>query len=885
MSPAEQMIDDLANLRFDKLGDPVVRWDSIPTVTASKEKPHRLLVVMVEFADMRFERFRGKKNQGQRLADYYQSRIFDDNYTQRDTLSHYYLEQSDGAYHVTGKVLPPVRLSKPRRAYGGPNRPAGGVWRNDIDTESMVEEALKLAVASAPGFDWAAYDNWDPIDYDKDGNTDEPDGYLDHFVIIFAGGGQNQCQSLNKIGDILNANANNKSIAKLNKRQRECADRLWPHRSAVRQREGLGPKVGDVFNRRGGVPIAEDRWIYDYNMQSEYTDPSTFIHEFGHSIGLPDVYSRTSSNSTGSWEVMSATSSPSPQNLSAWSRIQLGWLKPQVIRPPQKGTISESLQLARLDDAEADADRAIMVILPPKTKVIELTQLPASSGEFALYGGQGNEMNRTVQTHFDLSKYATATVSFDAWWEIEAGWDFTYIEASKDQGQTWTRLRPVDSRHMPAKHGHDGNLSLPGLTGLSGDLDGDGKNESMAGCDPKAEVKTGEDKTEGEVNPCLVPTWVRPSFDLSAYVGHSDVRFRIRYYTDGAAVMRGVLIDNIELTGTAAKGDGTTVATSLTTFEKGDQNAAKWELNGFSQSRGHHEILVPHFYLLEYRDPYKSTSYDQALAKSGPSFYYDPKTKKMMAVEVRSRPGVIVWYANGAYAWSENDPAINGPGKGYALVVDANPNEISLPGLENLFIGNPDSFDTHYDVKSESAQAALKEAFRKTVCFVRTKAFRPHGGIRGCRSRKPAVQSIQIDGKTATYVYEVINNYLPGFRDGMKRVGELIDTRTRKGVTSYRMRDRTLRNLHTKDSPFSYQPFERGIVIYEVDKNKLKEVEVRAHPAIADFDDTNVKRWQNSKLAFGGVAVSANGFRFNVSAPKSTNNGAAATIHYRYTAN
>ena len=877
MTSEAKMIDDLANLRFDKLGHPVVRWDSIPTVTASKENPHRLLVVLVEFSDLRFERFRGKKDQGSRLASYYQEQVFDDNYAKPDTLSHYYYEQSDGRYHVNGKVLPPVRLSKTRRAYGGPNRPAGGDWRNDVNTESMVEEALNLAVKSAKDLDWKSYDNWDPIDHDKDGNTDEADGYIDHFVLVFAGGGQNQCQSLNKIDAVLNANANNSAIAKLDKRQRECADRLWPHRSAVRQREGLGPKIGDTVNRRGGVPISDDQWIYDYNMQSEYTEPSTFIHEFGHSIGLPDVYSRTSSNSTGGWEVMSSTASPSPQNLSAWSRIQLGWLKPMVVLPD---SANGSAQLARLDDQESAANRAIMVVLPPKKKVIELTKLPSELGTTALYGGQGNEINRTVETTFDLSNHKSAEVAFDAWWEIEAGWDFTYVEASGDGGQTWTRLLPVDPRHMPAKHGHDGKKTLPGLTGLSGDLDGDGKNESMTGCDPKKEVKSGEDKADGAANPCLTPTWVKPTFDLASYVGKKDVRFRVRYYTDGAAVMRGVLIDNVQLKGTNSAGAAADMA--VATFENGDDK--NWKLGGFSPSKGRHELLVPHFYLIEYRDPYNTTSYDKALAKAGYSFYVDPSTGKTMAVQVRTKPGVVVWYANGAYAWSENDPAINGPGKGYALTIDSNPNELALPGLESMFKGTDAAFDTHYDIKGDAAQAGLKKSFGKTVCFVRTKAYHPKGGLKGirCPGRTPAVKSIKIDGKTATYSYEVINSYLPGFRDGMERVGELIDTRERKGKTSYRLRDRALRSLHTKDASFSVEPFDRGVIIYEVNKGKLVEVEARQHPAVPVFNDAKTERWQNGKLPFGGVAVENNGFWFKMTGPDASVKGSAATIHYGF---
>ena len=63
---------------FDKLGHPVIRWDSIPPVRADKEKPHQLLVVLVEYADRRFERFAGDKKQGEKLAAFLEAPLPND---------------------------------------------------------------------------------------------------------------------------------------------------------------------------------------------------------------------------------------------------------------------------------------------------------------------------------------------------------------------------------------------------------------------------------------------------------------------------------------------------------------------------------------------------------------------------------------------------------------------------------------------------------------------------------------------------------------------------------------------------------------------------------------------------------------------------------------
>ena len=102
-------------------------------------------------------------------------------------------------YHVSGQVLPPIKVSKGRRAYGSPHRPVGGDWRNDTDPEGLVAEALALAQQNHPDLDWADFDRWDPRDFDGDLLRDEGDGYLDHFVLVFAGGGQASCEGMQKV--------------------------------------------------------------------------------------------------------------------------------------------------------------------------------------------------------------------------------------------------------------------------------------------------------------------------------------------------------------------------------------------------------------------------------------------------------------------------------------------------------------------------------------------------------------------------------------------------------------------------------------------------------------------------------------------------------------
>jgi len=288
--------------------------------------------------------------------------------------------------------------------------------------------------------------------------------------------------------------------------------------------------------------------------------------------------------------------------------------------------------------------------------------------------------------------------------------------------------------------------------------------------------------------------------------------------------------------------------------------------------------LVPHYYLLEWRDPYKSTDYDKALARSSWSFYWDTANQKMVAFESRKRPGLVLWYFNGAYAWSENDPAINGPGKGYLLAVDSAPSEIELPGLGAFY--KKETAGGHYDVKSDEAQAALAESYEKTVCFVRSRKYLPKG--QRCR-KVGAVGKLAIEGKKPLYSYEVINEYLPGARDRFRKVSELVDIRVRKGKRTYRLRDRSLRHYHTYDSPFSFEPFESGQLVHNVTDGALTKVETRPYPAVARFDDSSPDRWLNAKLPFGGVAIPKAGFSFEVVEPGSgAPSNSAATVRFRW---
>jgi len=98
----------------------------------------------------------------------------------------------------------------------------------------------------------------------------------------------------------------------------------WPHRGSVTYNNARLPYfiVAEGGDQMGNI--------------------SVFAHEFGHMLGLPDLYARPENPGSEGLSLWCAMSNQSPngrpQHMSAWCKERLGWLKPAVIDPtvPQK---------------------------------------------------------------------------------------------------------------------------------------------------------------------------------------------------------------------------------------------------------------------------------------------------------------------------------------------------------------------------------------------------------------------------------------------------------------------------------------------------------------------------------------------------------------------
>lgn len=131
-------------------------------------------------------------------------------------------------------------------------------------------------------------------------------------------------------------------------------------------------------------------------------------------------------------------------------------------------------------------------------------------GSYSWWSNRGDQSNSTLTRAVDLRNVAAPSLHFSAWYEIEDGWDYAYVEASTDGGTKWDIL---SGRYTTADN-PVGNAFGPGWTGISG----------------------GGDR----------PQWVDEVVDLSAYAG-KQILLRFEMVTDDAVNKPGLLIDNLSI--------------------------------------------------------------------------------------------------------------------------------------------------------------------------------------------------------------------------------------------------------------------------------------------------------------------------------------------------
>ena len=510
----------------------------------------------------------------------------------------YYREQSSNRYTVRGEVADWVRVPFNEARYG-PNACMcfEGAW-DFIQDAIDAWYAGQLATGRTPEqIDeyLSRFDRWDRYDHDGDGDFNEPDGYIDRFQAVHSGSG----------GELLLPGTN--------------LDAILSHRYYAFWTD-IGV-TGPAFNLLGGTRIGNSRyWVADYTIQGENSPVGVFVHEFGHDLGLPDLYDPAGvNNSTGLWTLMSAGSwtrtevvsdgaGSRPTHMGSWEKIELGWSNYEAVTAGQYRAV-------KLGPAEATTKQAqqLVVLLPNKVLTTDIG--PPYAGAFFYFSGAGDLIDTSMTRGLTLPAGAV-TLHAKVRYDIELDWDYAYLTLNGV---------PIATNLSAAANPNGQNFGN-GITGSSGGA------------------------------------WIHLSADLSAFAGQS-VTIGFRYWTDQLVTGAGFAIDEIAVTGMPIDGA---------------EADAGWTFGGFSRSTGLEPKSFFNAYLAEYR---QYRGYDDGL-RTGPYYlgYWNDPARLLLADFYPYQDGLLIWYYDQSFTNNKvAEHCLDGRCGGLILPVDAHPDLLLRP--------------------------------------------------------------------------------------------------------------------------------------------------------------------------------------------------------------
>ena len=549
----------------------------------------------------------------------------------------FYIEQSSNLYTVNGEVQDWVQLPYNEARYGA--NYCGGIvcattWRFVNESADAFAATSGMSTAELNAY-LSQFDVWDRYDVDGDGNFNEPDGYIDHFQAVHAGEGEETGGGA------------------------QGTDAIWSHRwyayFSANGPDGAGP--GGLGGARVGN---SDYWIGDYTVEPENGGVGVFSHEFGHDLGLPDLYDTSGNtggaeNSTGFWTLYSSGSygnsgkpadgiGTKPIHMSALEKLMLGWSNYQVVDYGEHKKVD-------MGPAEYNTTKAqqLLVLLPDK-EVSTVIGTPNTGGWF-YHSGSGNDLDNTMTREVTLPA-GTVSLSMMARYQIETCWDYAYVQVSTDGGATFTNIETSASTN-DNENGQNFGFGITGTSGQAKECDVFGS-----------------------------PSWVPVTADLSAYAGQT-VQFRLRYWTDGAAVGDGFGVDDIQITGQAADGGETDPG---------------WTFAGFTRTTGTIVQSFMNMYIAENRTYW---GYDKSL-KTGPynfGFLDNPALGNWVE-HFPYQDGLLVWYYDTSFADNNvGDNCLSGRCGGLFLPVDAHPDLLIRPDNGKVFRPRIQSYDATFGLK------------------------------------------------------------------------------------------------------------------------------------------------------------------------------------------
>jgi immune inhibitor A len=503
------------------------------------------------------------------------------------TMKNMYEEMSKGAYTVSGEATPWVTVPHSEGWYGASRcfQDEDGEWvapipqamnghpDNPQGPGRLPIDAVQALAEAQPDFPWEDYDIEDQGDVDGDGNFNEPDGVIDHVVLVHAGEDKSGGGGA------------------------QGAYSIWAHSSTVIS---------------GGQIPGTDLRVANYIVQPEDSGVGVFAHEYGHDLGLPDLYDTSGGGDSDVdfWDLMSSGSHSGPifqsmpTHMGIWDKWILGWADPLEINP---GDDPRDVIVGQTSRTPKGSKDGIKINLP--TKVITLADPHSGTGMW--YSGADQDW-ADVRLGRTIDVPAADDAKFWMWnnYVIEADWDFGFVEVSTDGGATWEE-RPVYDETGALVSTDDGYADPNGRM-----VDYGNKKYGLSG------------DTEG---------WRHDYVDLSEFAGQT-VDVRLRLATDEAFLERGWFADDFSVTG----GGQTTWSDDV---EGADDNGWTNTVASFTDTTGagwHKDSgtqVKEHFYLVEWRN---YDGFDEGLEYAYDTVY-STDAWKVDKIPYNA-PGALVWY-------------------------------------------------------------------------------------------------------------------------------------------------------------------------------------------------------------------------------------------------
>lgn len=233
----------------------------------------KAVVILVEYQDVEFK-------YGDH--DYFWRLLNEEGFSDHGSLGSardWFMDNSNGQFLPEFDVYGPVLLPENRSYYG-----KNDIFGNDEHPEDMVIHAMEILDEEV---DFSQYDR-------------DEDGVIDNVFVFYAGKGEHDSG---------------------------IANTVWPHSWEV----ATGAHKNYEFD---GVQLNHYACSCEY--PSGYKRPDgigTFVHEFSHVMGLPDLYATNYSRSftPGSWSVLDSgpynNDGLTPPNYSSYEKCALGWLE------------------------------------------------------------------------------------------------------------------------------------------------------------------------------------------------------------------------------------------------------------------------------------------------------------------------------------------------------------------------------------------------------------------------------------------------------------------------------------------------------------------------------------------------------------------------------